>query len=225
MPELEFDPENEDFKKDPVGYINSLHDQAVAGLKNKNAELIAKMGKLKPDDSLKSELESLREFKSKADIQAEEIKGNYEKAQKMTAAEFEKKEKSYLDKLAAIEEQNTKLLVDGGISQQLDAINILPALKPAAMALLKSQAKLEEGQALIEGKPLADFIKEWANTDAGKAFVRAPDNSGGGAQGGGTNTKGIKNPFSKEHFNLTDQARLIRENPAEAERMKSLANS
>jgi hypothetical protein len=30
---------------------------------------------------------------------------------------------------------------------------------------------------------LADYVKEWAGTDEGKAFVSAPVNSGGGAQG------------------------------------------
>lgn len=51
----------------------------------------------------------------------------------------------------------------------------------------------------------------------------------GASGGGGTNgTKGggspIKNPFSTEGFNLTEQARLMRENPKKAEQLKAQAS-
>jgi hypothetical protein len=39
--------------------------------------------------------------------------------------------------------------------------------------------------ALLDGKPLADGLTTWAQSDHGKHFVSAPANSGGGAQGGG----------------------------------------
>lgn len=38
---------------------------------------------------------------------------------------------------------------------------------------------------------------------------------------GGTNTQGIKNPFSKEHFNLTEQAKLLKENPDLAKQLQN----
>lgn len=43
---------------------------------------------------------------------------------------------------------------------------------------------------------------------------------------GGSNTATTKNPFAKgEHFNLTEQGRLWRENPEEAERLKNMAKN
>ncbi len=41
----------------------------------------------------------------------------------------------------------------------------------------------------------------------------------------GTKDTTEKNPFSKEHFNLTEQGRLYQENQAEAERLKALAKN
>mgnify|MGYP000913116194 CR=1 FL=1 len=41
--------------------------------------------------------------------------------------------------------------------------------------------------------------------------------------GGGTDNKGDKNPWSKEHFNLTEQGRIAKEDPALAARLRAAA--
>lgn len=41
--------------------------------------------------------------------------------------------------------------------------------------------------------------------------------------GGGGTDPGIKNPFSKDHFNLTEQGKLIRENPEQAKQLMTQA--
>ncbi|HHT03012.1 MAG TPA: hypothetical protein GX005_01660, partial [Bacteroidales bacterium] len=43
---------------------------------------------------------------------------------------------------------------------------------------------------------------------------REPNNTGG-------TPPGVKNPWSKEHFNLTEQGRLIRKDPALAKQLKN----
>jgi hypothetical protein len=69
----------------------------------------------------------------------------------------------------------------------------------AAKALLKMQAtiKAENGEyaALIGDKPIGDYVKEWTNSDAGKHFIAADNNSGGGANGGG-NGEPSKQPMT-----------------------------
>ena len=54
-----------------------------------------------------------------------------------------------------------------------------------------------------------------------------PPNSGAGAANGagGAGSPAIKNPFSKESFNLTEQAKLLKTNPSEAARLKQLAGN
>lgn len=54
----------------------------------------------------------------------------------------------------------------------------------AAKAMLRGQAAIKDGAAVIGDKPLADHVTEWAGTDQGKHFITAPANSGGGGQGG-----------------------------------------
>ena len=56
----------------------------------------------------------------------------------------------------------------------------------AAEALMRAKGAAlgNDDTPLIDGKPLSDYIREWAASDAGKAFVSAPNSSGGGASGG-----------------------------------------
>ena len=42
----------------------------------------------------------------------------------------------------------------------------------------------ENRKAMMGDKAVSDAIKEWAGSEAGKKFVAAPVNSGGGAPGG-----------------------------------------
>lgn len=65
-----------------------------------------------------------------------------------------------------------------------------------------------------------EFVKEWANTDYAKKFTDAGGSSGGGALGGGRSQGKTKNPWSPEHWSMTEQARLVKEHP---ERAKSMA--
>ena len=58
-------------------------------------------------------------------------------------------------------------------------------------------------KAMIGDKAVADAIKEWAGSDAGKKFVAAPNNSGGGATGG-TTGGGSGKTMSSTEFNTLD---------------------
>ena len=52
-----------------------------------------------------------------------------------------------------------------------------------------------------------------------------PEGTGGSLGGGEKQKKGTKNPWSKEHFNLTEQGRIIRENPELAVQLRAAAKS
>ena len=69
-----------------------------------------------------------------------------------------------------------------------------------------------------------DLVEEFRNTEHfGAAF--AADGTGGTGAREGQRIKTGRNPWSKEHFNLTEQARLSRENPAAAKRLREQANA
>ena len=65
---------------------------------------------------------------------------------------------------------------------------------------------------------VSSYIKEWAASDEGKAFVAG--NNGSGARGAGTSTTGKQpNPFKRDTLDFDEQMRLAREQPDVARRM------
>lgn len=94
-----------------------------------------------------------------------------------------------------------------------DVADILPHLKNDLI-----QVK-EDG--IVEGlKEQLDSLKE------NKSYLFKlvdPVGTGGSLGNGGRGKQGDKNPFSKEHFNLTEQGRLIREEPELAIKLRAEA--
>jgi Skp family chaperone for outer membrane proteins len=182
MPSFAFDP------NDPadMAEVQKRIDEAVEGLASKNKELLADVKKLKakrdPGDSNAADMERLEAENERLSSELATASKNLKAAQK--AAEDSGKaltsERSYTE----------RLLVDNGLSAELAANGVTNASHAkAAAALLRSTSKIEitvDGDtrtATVGGKPLKDFVKEWAGTDDGKNFVTATTNGGGGAPG------------------------------------------
>lgn len=154
-------------------------EEATAGLKAKNNELLGKLKKAQQGQQIDpSELQEV-------EAQRDQLKAELDKVSKAA-----KKAASDLEAANAKAEQAegamSKLLVDSGLSDALSKHGITnPVHQKAAKALLKEQVALvAEGDARIPkvgDKALADYVKEWAAGDEGKHFVTAPDGSGGGA--------------------------------------------
>lgn len=76
-----------------------------------------------------------------------------------------------------------------------------------------------------EGKPigveeaLKPYREDTTMEHLFKQESKKPPYTPGGGDGGG----GTKNPFAKETFNLTEQGRLLRENPAQARELAAVA--
>ncbi len=82
------------------------------------------------------------------------------------------------------------MIVDGGLTDSLAKVGVLPHFMDAAKALLKNQVTIVDNKAVVGDKPLAEFMTEWVG-DTGKHYISATDNSGGGA-GGNKNKDGQK---------------------------------
>lgn len=118
-------------------------------------------------------------------------------------------------------------LADAGVTDQI--------YFRAARALLKDQLKVVEDDdgtftvlaydpEMQIDRPATDFIKAWSESDEGKAFVGARANMGGGGDGGDPKQPGSQNnPWKRETLNLTEQARIERENPTLAQRLRAEA--
>lgn len=147
------------------------------------------------------------------------------------------------DELAARQEESVKilsklnrasatvqqLLVDNGLSDALTTAKVAPEFVPAARALIKSREEIAIGDA--DGQPIAmigeqsltDYVAHWADSDEGRPFVAQPTNSGGGAVISASGRTKSSNPWAKDSRNLSEQARILREDPERAARLKAAA--
>ncbi len=176
-------------KKAIQAAVDAAVNEATEGLKNKNAELLAKLKKAQKDSTIDpAEHQALQ-----TELEATQAKlVAAEKSLKQATADAEKAKK-------ALESESgftSKLLVDNGLTEALLKAGVKPEMQKAVKALLAGQVTIkvdgDKRNAVIGDKSLGDFVGEWAKSDEGKHFVAAPNNQGGGAQGGGSGKQNAK---------------------------------
>lgn len=158
--------------------IDEVIAEATEALSAKNKELLAELRTAKAK-AKGAEIDP--EEHARLQSQVEDLTGQLAKVTKDSAKQIEKLTKDVADKDTAL----TQHLIDGGLTAALAKVGVAPHFMDAAKAMLRGQASIKDGAAVIGDKPLADHITEWAGSDQGKHFVLAPQNSGGGGQGGG----------------------------------------
>jgi hypothetical protein len=172
----EIDKNSDEFKQ----AVADIVDEAVAGLKAKNAELIARNKKLQAgatvDPAEFSALEAERDdWKAKANEAAKALG----KAQKL-ADEATKR-------AADIDASYGNAMRDAQLTEALSKAGVTPALLKAAKARLSPELQVvdENGTRVVKAgdKSVFDHITEWAGSEEGKHFIAAPDTRGGGAHG------------------------------------------
>lgn len=173
--------------------ILAAANKRAEGLSNKNQELL---GKVSNNENLsaaeKQKLKELETFKSNAEIQAAKDAEKWNEASELQQQAWAKEKESLVSDADNAKAQLKTLLIDNGLSAALDGVNINKNLKAGAVAMLQAGATITEGKAMIGDKSLSDAVTEWSQTDAGKAFCLAADNSGGDANGGANKGQGKK---------------------------------
>jgi hypothetical protein len=210
-----------DDTKDDAGNGGDGADDALAKVTANNEKLL-------------KELKEAREQARALKAQEDERKAKEAEAEEAIArqkGEWDKIEGGYKAKLQEHQGEGLlwrsryeNLVIDRGLDTALDAARISPALKKAATALIRAEHAIDlddSGGATVDGKPLADFVSAWAQSDSGKAFV-PNGNSGGGAGGSGGGSGGgggSGNPWEPGKVNLTRQGEIFRKNPEQARQM------
>lgn len=192
---------------DLTSKLDNYEDEKQS-LIDKNKELI------KEKRNLKSKYEDVdMEEYSKVLAENEELKSNLTK--------LEKDYNSTNETLTAKDGYLQKVLVNDGLTKALLDAGVPKEFLEPAMAMLKPNAKVEQKEdgytALIDGKEVAEYTKDWFDNGAGKVFQMGVQNSGGGA-GGNSNhnaNSGDSRFFEKGNaeFSLTKQAEIYKENP------------
>jgi len=203
----------EGLTQEQIEAINALAKPVI----EKKDELLSKLAK-KDDPTTASELERLRQFEQATNQKNAEAQKNYEEALSIRESQYNDGLKKYKTELEALQGQLRSVLVDKGLSDALDAVNINPALKPGAIAMLQSQIEIQDGKAVAGEVPLSDFIKEWSNSDTGKAFTLAPNSSGAGIQ----QTSGYNGQAkSLAEMSEAERVNLYRTDPVKFQQLKA----
>jgi hypothetical protein len=177
--------------------------QEPDGLAKKNQELLAEAKNAKAEArTLAAKL---------AEYEAE--KAAREEAEAVKRGEFEKLLEKEKGEKATILQRYQAATIGNALKAALVDVKVAPAALEAAEALMRAKgATLGQDDApMIDGKPLAEYVKSWAESDAGKFFVSAPNSSGGGAPGasGGGQTKTMARA-AFEGLNPAEQMAAIR---------------
>lgn len=134
------------------------------------------------------------------------------------------KEQGKLQELAdakAAEAQTYKARYESTLIENALLAASAEAVDPSVVLdLLKSKATVNDSGAVsLDGQSAEDAVKALLATKPFLAKAQGGTGSGAPANAG----TGDKNPWSKEHFNLTEQLRLNKENPAKAAQLKAAA--
>lgn len=222
-------------------------DELLAETKSKSeriAELTSKLETLKKYEGV--DVEGLQKFKEEAERKLLEEKGNYaeilrlereklEKERADWANQFSEKEKTLSQQIEQErlerEKREQELLTLKLDNRVLDAFSKAGVIAPAQLlALTKSNFQLNDSGEPVYADgynqvPLKDYVESLKKNEDYQHHFRASGSRGGGSPPGSGSSGSVgKNPFAKETFNLTEQAKLYKENRAEFDRLKAEAN-
>lgn len=148
---------------------------------------------------------------------------------------LERKNKQLVERLAesegrigAYEAADLKRKIEGAISEGI-AKKIRPEAMPDALMLggsvfhvVEGDVVTKEGVGVTPGVDPAAWLTELA--ERGMRPHWFPESVGGGAKGGGPLVRGVANPWSDAHWNVSEQGRIYRDHGKDAaERMAKAA--
>lgn len=220
---------------------DKLDDATFDSLKSYVDELIGQRDAAKRESidgrkNLKAEVEQLRKVKAHlfeklgldddADIDnLPDAKGQAD-AVKQFETKLKRMERELTEKSKAFDE------LQGRYRSNLQQVAVQQALRgqewfdaDAAELLLSSKVEWDGDDVFYKTDkglvPLVDGVK--LLTEQKPHLLKSAGTAGSGQRTAG-GAGDVKNPFSKEHFNLTEQIKLKNENPQLAEQLKAAAN-
>ena len=187
----------------------------VEALRKSKAELLDDYKKAKeaakavPQDV---DVNALIAFKQKKEQEELEAKGRYEEATEKLAAQYRQAEESKNQRIQELEKRQRELEVEAPAVTAL--ADVVHDPQYVLSRLNKEQLSREpDGTVVVVDGYNRTPVKDWAQQNMPQWVQKNPRPQGGGA----TTTKvtadvvtGESNPFARESFNLTEQARLYR---------------
>ena len=197
--------------------------QSVAKLEAKNKELKAEKDRAK---EAAAEVENLRSFKEQHEQQQLEAQGNYSEARQKLQEQFDTAVKARDEIITTLEARIRELeVMTPAFSALADIVHDPQLVITSKLGAQQIEREADGSVVVVDGlqrTPVADWAR---NLPAW--MLKAPKPQGSGAPVGNRGSSdvpaGTRNPFSKDHFNLTEQGRLFKTNPALYEQLRAAA--
>lgn len=137
--------------------------------------------------------------------------GDFEALLKKEQDKSAKSIKERDEALAAANARMTTLLSENALKDMIGGYDVKPSLRPALVALLKSQLSVTDEGVMFGDKSPEDFGKAFFASEDGRDFLKPILNSGGGATG---NTGSA--PATPDVWSLTKYAEMKADDPTAA---------
>lgn len=172
---MAYDPTDPDTKAALKEAVNEATDRLAA----KNKELLGELKTARKGQDIDPEVVTRLEAKVH-DLQ--DALDASEKVAKTATAEAEKVSATLNEE----REKGRSLAISNSLTSEISKANVAPHFTESVSAMLRSKASMsDDGTVMVGDKTLPDFVTEWSQSDAGKHYIVAPNNSGGGANGSG----------------------------------------
>ena len=160
--------------------INGL----AGGLISKKTELEEKLSKTKTMASEnQSAVEKLAALEALQEQKELEDKQNYKQALTLTTDKYTKQINDLTEMVGSFQQKERNTTINTSLTEALTEARVNPLHSEYVTSYFKQQAQLIDGQVVIGDKTLSDAIRDWSETDQGKAVRLAPDNARGDSLG------------------------------------------
>ena len=203
--------------------------RSVEALERKNKELISELRAAKKAPALPDgvDVNELLEFKRNYEQQQLESQGKYQEARQALEQQFREATAEKDQRIAALESRVRELeLVTPAVTALADIVHDPDLVLKTKLSADQIERDPDGTVVVVDGYQRTP-VSEWAKT-LPAWMQKQPKPQGSGAPSAGASTGGIPagmaNPFSRDSFNLTEQARLFRTDRDLYDRMKAAAN-
>ena len=198
-------------------------------MRRKNAELLDEYKKAKaqakavPDGV---DVQELLDFKAKAEQEDLEKQGKYGEARQALEQQFREATAEKDKRISELEARVRELeLITPAVSALADVVHDPDLILKTKLSSEQIEREPDGTVVVVDGYQRTP-VSEWAKT-LPAWMQKQPKPQGSGAPSGRASSDsvaGVKNPFSKETFNLTEQSRLFKTDRDMYERLKNAAN-
>ncbi len=208
---------------------NSELKTELESMRRKNAELLDEYKKAKaqakavPDGV---DVQELLDFKAKAEQADLEKQGKYGEARQALEQQFREATAEKDKRISELEARVRELeLITPAVSALADVVHDPDLILKTKLTSEQIEREPDGTVVVVDGYQRTP-VSEWAKS-LPAWMQKQPKPQGSGAPSGratSDSVAGVKNPFSKETFNLTEQSRLFKTDRDMYERLKNAAN-